>query len=200
MHAHDLYLTILQILDDMLTTPRWSHIAEVWGEFDREDLTLIWHNLDGTNLQESAETNMTNTSISIAYQDTIPGLTELKRHVNILALSNGNFRLLLDLVIGSPRYPSDLSPNQRYRQRTKVFPGMVSFRPSCSDLTNRRSRFYICTLSPRLTFVQEQKGLPIRGISPFFTSSQDSNGRCTQARPPRCCQRRLQDDICTTPC
>lgn len=44
----------------MLTTPRWSHIAEVWGEFDREDLTLIWHNLDGTNLLESAETNMTN--------------------------------------------------------------------------------------------------------------------------------------------
>jgi HAD superfamily hydrolase (TIGR01493 family) len=40
---------------------------------------MIWHNLD-------------------AYQDTIPGLTELKRHVNILALSNGNFRLLLDLA------------------------------------------------------------------------------------------------------
>ncbi|KAG2117520.1 HAD-like domain-containing protein [Suillus cothurnatus] len=32
------------------------------------------------------------------YEDTIPGLTELKRYVNILALSNGNFRLLLDLA------------------------------------------------------------------------------------------------------
>lgn len=68
-----------QILDNMLTTPRWSHLVNVWGESDREELTLIWHNLD-------------------AYQDTIPGLTELKRHVNILALSNGNFRLLLDLA------------------------------------------------------------------------------------------------------
>ncbi|KAG2074524.1 haloacid dehalogenase [Suillus decipiens] len=68
-----------QILDNMLTTPRWSHLVDVWGESDREELTLIWHNLD-------------------AYQDTIPGLTELKRHVNILALSNGNFRLLLDLA------------------------------------------------------------------------------------------------------
>lgn len=68
-----------QILDDMLTTPRWSHLVDVWGESDREELTMIWHNLD-------------------AYQDTIPGLTELKRHVNILALSNGNFRLLLDLA------------------------------------------------------------------------------------------------------
>lgn len=68
-----------QILDDMLTTPRWSHLVDVWGESDREELTMIWHNLD-------------------AYQDTIPGLTQLKRHVNILALSNGNFRLLLDLA------------------------------------------------------------------------------------------------------
>lgn len=68
-----------QILDNMLTTPRWSHLVNVWGESDREELTLIWHNLD-------------------AYQDTIPSLTELKRHVNILALSNGNFRLLLDLA------------------------------------------------------------------------------------------------------
>lgn len=68
-----------QILDNMLTTPRWSHLVNVWGESDREELTLIWHNLD-------------------AYQDIIPGLTELKRHVNILALSNGNFRLLLDLA------------------------------------------------------------------------------------------------------
>ncbi|KAG2113224.1 HAD-like domain-containing protein [Suillus clintonianus] len=68
-----------QILDDMLTTPRWSHLAEVWGDTDRKELTMIWHNLD-------------------VYQDTIPGLTELKRHVNILALSNGNFRLLLDLA------------------------------------------------------------------------------------------------------
>lgn len=68
-----------EILDDMLTSPRWSHMAEVWGESDRENLTMIWHNLD-------------------AYQDTIPGLTELKRHVNILTLSNGNFRLLLDLA------------------------------------------------------------------------------------------------------
>ncbi|KAG1730946.1 HAD-like domain-containing protein [Suillus paluster] len=68
-----------QILDHMLTTPRWSHLTEVWVGSDREELTMIWHNLD-------------------AYQDTIPGLTELKRHVYILALSNGNFKLLLDLA------------------------------------------------------------------------------------------------------
>ncbi|KAG2357369.1 hypothetical protein BDR07DRAFT_1463565 [Suillus spraguei] len=82
----------------------------------------------------------------IACQDTIPGLTELKRHVNIniLTLSNGSFRLFLNLVIESPLYGSDLS-NQRYRQRTKVFPAM------------------------------KQKGLPIRSTPPFFTSSQDGH-------------------------
>ncbi|KAG2113230.1 HAD-like domain-containing protein [Suillus clintonianus] len=68
-----------EILDDMLATPRWSYLAEIWGESNREELTMIWHNLD-------------------AFQDTIPGLTELKRHVYILALSNGNFKLLLDLA------------------------------------------------------------------------------------------------------
>ncbi|KAJ8597142.1 haloacid dehalogenase [Rhizopogon salebrosus TDB-379] len=68
-----------EILDNMLTTPRWSRLADVWGEADREELTMIWHNLD-------------------AYKDTIPGLTELKSHVNILAFSNGNFKLLLDLA------------------------------------------------------------------------------------------------------
>ncbi|KAG2054356.1 hypothetical protein BDR06DRAFT_971584 [Suillus hirtellus] len=39
-----------RILDDMLTTPHWSHIAEVWRESDREDLTMIRHNLDDTNM------------------------------------------------------------------------------------------------------------------------------------------------------
>lgn len=141
LHAHDQCLTISQILDDMLTTPRWSHLAEVWEESDRENLTMIWHNLDGKDLQESRETNLTNHPLmSIAYQDTIPGLTELKRHVNILTLSNGNFRLLLDLVIDSPMNMLDFFPNQCYRQRTKVFPGMASFRPRCSDPTNRASR------------------------------------------------------------
>ncbi|KAG2117518.1 hypothetical protein BD769DRAFT_1052323 [Suillus cothurnatus] len=33
-----------QILDDMLTTPHWSHLVDVWGDSDREELTMIWHN------------------------------------------------------------------------------------------------------------------------------------------------------------
>jgi len=36
----------------MLTAPRWSRLAEVWGEADREELTMIWHNLDGITFSE----------------------------------------------------------------------------------------------------------------------------------------------------
>jgi hypothetical protein len=46
------------------------------------------------------------------YSDTIPGLTKL--HVNILALSNGNFRLLLlDLgaVTGTMNYGKQCTPD-----------------------------------------------------------------------------------------
>ncbi|KAG2746032.1 hypothetical protein P692DRAFT_20820276 [Suillus brevipes Sb2] len=42
------------------------------------------------------QANLT-TYLCSLYRDTIPGLTEL--HVNILALSNGNFRLLLDQAL-----------------------------------------------------------------------------------------------------
>ncbi|KAG1744134.1 HAD-like domain-containing protein [Suillus paluster] len=72
VHTRDPHLTTSQILDNMLTTPRWSR----FGESDREDLTMIWHNLT----------------------DTIPDLEKLECHVYILALSNGNLNLLLDLA------------------------------------------------------------------------------------------------------
>jgi len=45
---HELLLITGKILDNMLAMPRWSRLAEVWGESDREELTMIWHNLDGT--------------------------------------------------------------------------------------------------------------------------------------------------------
>jgi hypothetical protein len=87
----------------------------------------------------------------IAYEDTIPGLTELKRYVNILALSNGNFRSLLDLVIESPHYESNLSFNQRYRQRTKVFPGMVYFHLNCLGIAFTSSSPDVCAGTKRFT-------------------------------------------------
>ncbi|KAG1741717.1 hypothetical protein EDB19DRAFT_1828062 [Suillus lakei] len=47
------------------------------GESSREDMAMIWPNLDGTDLQESLEIIL-NANTLIVYQDTTPGLTELK--------------------------------------------------------------------------------------------------------------------------
>ncbi|KAH7923361.1 haloacid dehalogenase [Leucogyrophana mollusca] len=69
-----------ELLDKMLETPRWSRLASAWNEQDRHSLTMVWHHLD-------------------TYPgDSVEGLTELKKHKVVITLSNGNFRLLLDMA------------------------------------------------------------------------------------------------------
>ncbi|KAF9218471.1 haloacid dehalogenase [Gyrodon lividus] len=68
-----------KILDEMLVSPRWSHLATVWGTSERDDLVKIWHDLD-------------------TYPDSVPGLTALKKHGVLITLSNGSYRLLLDMA------------------------------------------------------------------------------------------------------
>ncbi|KAH7908282.1 HAD-like domain-containing protein [Hygrophoropsis aurantiaca] len=68
------------LLEYMLESPRWSRLAAVWSQQDRNDLVMTWHNLD-------------------PYPgDTLEGLAELKKHTIIATLSNGNLRLLLDMA------------------------------------------------------------------------------------------------------
>ncbi|KAH7908286.1 HAD-like domain-containing protein [Hygrophoropsis aurantiaca] len=67
------------LLDTMLQSPRWSHLASIWGETDRNNLTMIWHHLDGV-------------------YHVLEALTELRKHKVVVTLSNGNFRLLLDMA------------------------------------------------------------------------------------------------------
>ncbi|KAF9019441.1 haloacid dehalogenase [Hymenopellis radicata] len=68
-----------QILDSMLSSPRWSQIGSSLDEAQRADLNLVWHRLHG-------------------WPDSAPGLNALKRHVLICSLSNGNVRLLADMA------------------------------------------------------------------------------------------------------
>ncbi|EGN94278.1 hypothetical protein SERLA73DRAFT_125803 [Serpula lacrymans var. lacrymans S7.3] len=68
-----------QILDTMLESPRWTHLSSVWSEEERQDLSQIWHRLDG-------------------YSDTSKGLEALKKNKIIATLSNGNTRLLIDMA------------------------------------------------------------------------------------------------------
>jgi len=68
-----------QILDSMLKTPRWEHLAPLWNDNQRSDLVLLWHKLKG-------------------WPDTTEGLYGMKKHTIIGTLSNGNVRLLVDMA------------------------------------------------------------------------------------------------------
>ncbi|KIK54204.1 hypothetical protein GYMLUDRAFT_48876 [Collybiopsis luxurians FD-317 M1] len=68
-----------EILEQMLSSPRWSHVGKVLDEDARVHLNLVWHRLNG-------------------WPDTVEGLHELKKNVIIASLSNGNVRLLVDMA------------------------------------------------------------------------------------------------------
>ncbi|OBZ79363.1 (S)-2-haloacid dehalogenase 4A [Grifola frondosa] len=68
-----------QILDGMLESPRWQHLAPLWDEAKRQELVLIWHRLEG-------------------WPDATKGLYALKSKAIIGTLSNGNVRLLVDMA------------------------------------------------------------------------------------------------------
>ncbi|KAF8548396.1 haloacid dehalogenase [Imleria badia] len=68
-----------KILDEMLASPRWSHLAPLWDDAIRSELVQVWHDLD-------------------VYEDTLPGLAELAKHGIVVTLSNANYRLLVDMA------------------------------------------------------------------------------------------------------
>ncbi|KAK0458271.1 HAD-like domain-containing protein [Desarmillaria tabescens] len=68
-----------QILDDMLNSPRWVDVGSKLDEKTRAHLNLVWHRLNG-------------------WPDTVEGLYQLKKHVILTTLSNGNVRLLVDMA------------------------------------------------------------------------------------------------------
>jgi hypothetical protein len=41
-------LPALQILNSMLSTPRWEALANVWDEERRKEVNAVWHGLNGT--------------------------------------------------------------------------------------------------------------------------------------------------------
>jgi len=69
------------ILETMLSSERWEHLGEVWprDSEERRELIMSWHKLD-------------------PYPDTVSGLTKLKAQKFVIAFSNGNYRLLLDMA------------------------------------------------------------------------------------------------------
>ncbi|KII83947.1 hypothetical protein PLICRDRAFT_127149 [Plicaturopsis crispa FD-325 SS-3] len=68
-----------QLLDEMLASPRWSHLKPLWDEAALQDLNLIWHRLPG-------------------WPDVSEGIRLLNKHFITAVLSNGNVRLLADMA------------------------------------------------------------------------------------------------------
>ena len=66
----------------MLATPRWAALGAAWDAPKRGLVNLVWHALDG-------------------WPDAAPGLRALKPHALVGTLSNGNVRLLADMVSGT---------------------------------------------------------------------------------------------------
>jgi len=68
-----------EILDQMLSSPLWSHLSDLFPEEERKVLTDFWHRLNG-------------------WPDSSKGLYGLKKHFIIATLSNGNVRLQVDMA------------------------------------------------------------------------------------------------------
>ncbi|KAI8975821.1 haloacid dehalogenase [Trametes punicea] len=68
-----------QVLDSMLESQRWKHLASLWDETKRRELVLAWHRSDG-------------------WPDATRGLYALKEKKIVIALSNGNMRFLIDVA------------------------------------------------------------------------------------------------------
>ncbi|KAI0762299.1 haloacid dehalogenase [Fomes fomentarius] len=68
-----------EILDAMLASERWKHLAPLLDDAKRTELVHFWHNLDG-------------------WPDSSQGLYALKKKAIIGTLSNGNVRLLVDMA------------------------------------------------------------------------------------------------------
>ncbi|CAL1697128.1 unnamed protein product [Somion occarium] len=68
-----------EYLDEMLQHDRWEHLADQLSDTKRQELTLLYHKLNG-------------------WPDTTEGLYALKKKAIIGSLSNGNARLLVDMA------------------------------------------------------------------------------------------------------
>ncbi|KAJ7202087.1 HAD-like domain-containing protein [Mycena pura] len=68
-----------EILEHMLKSPEWKNFGALLGEGERTTLNNAWHRLHG-------------------WPDATDGISALKKNVLVVALSNGNMRMLIDLA------------------------------------------------------------------------------------------------------
>jgi hypothetical protein len=83
----------------MLASSQWSHLSTVFPEEERKELTDFWHRLDGSYGILCLRRTVLRPKLNrIGWPDSSPGLYKLKNHFIVATLSNGNVRLLVDMV------------------------------------------------------------------------------------------------------
>lgn len=82
----------------MIDSPEspWAHLGQLWNDEERQNITSFWHKLDGK--YDSVTCFQNRNALNSGWPDVVEGLTELKKKYIIVALSNGNMRLLVDMV------------------------------------------------------------------------------------------------------
>ncbi|KAF7984617.1 hypothetical protein HWV62_12829 [Athelia sp. TMB] len=109
------------ILDAMLASPRWSALGAQWDAQAREGLNLVWHRLDG-------------------WPDASRGLYGMKAKKLLVVLSNGNIRLLADMVRQTFAFAIKmLIQTCMFRRDTPTSRGTWSSRRSSLAAINRMS-------------------------------------------------------------
>ena len=95
-----------QILDVMLDSPRWKHLAGKWDDAKRHELVMSWHKAQGMhNVYASFSSSSEIRYVLLGWPDATKGLYALKKKAIVAALSNGNLRFLVDLVCIIARMP-----------------------------------------------------------------------------------------------
>jgi hypothetical protein len=83
----------------MLSSPRWKHLENLFEERERREMGAFWHRFDGTSGEFYLGPLKPDMNwFILGWGDSSPGLHSLKRHYIIATLSNGNVRLLADIV------------------------------------------------------------------------------------------------------
>ncbi|KAL0959144.1 hypothetical protein HGRIS_014431 [Hohenbuehelia grisea] len=68
-----------EILDQLLESPKWGHLSDLWDDHERKEVVMIWHQLEG-------------------WPDTHDGLRRLKEDRILATLSSAHVRLLVDMA------------------------------------------------------------------------------------------------------
>lgn len=82
----------------MLGSSRWSTLGRQWDDNARQKLNLVWHNLDGICVACTVHPDDIINSNSLGWPDASKGLHGMKKNKLVVVLSNGNLRLLADMV------------------------------------------------------------------------------------------------------